>query len=306
MTNTQSGIEPGGISFEAREFTPSDIFLCGQCFRWRKEPNGSFTLIAFGERINVEQREERIYLWGANPDSFSEIWSAYFDLDTDYSVIQQELSSFDELKDPILFGKGIRILRQEPFETIISFIISANSNIPRIQRSLETISRLYGSQNGRLEDPHYAFPTPEQLSHASTKDLRGICKLGYRDEYVLKSAKRISNGDFDLQNLEKLETEELRSKLQELPGVGPKVADCILLFAYGRREVFPIDTWVTQAMTRISGHPLRQREIRQLAGKTYGHLAGYAQQYLFHYYRNGGDVLTPKTKMDERNRLIEK
>ena len=213
------------------------------------------------------------------PDYFEN----YFDLKTDYGKIKETLSKFPILKKPIDFGKGIRILKQNLFETLISFIVSANNNIKRIQMILERLREKLGSKVGDF----YAFPTREQLKGASVEFFKEI-GAGYRADYLYKVVRQIE--DNTLNDWQKLDTKDLRNKLISLSGVGPKVADCVLLFGYGRQDVFPVDTWIEKMYVKFycsNSQIVPNREkIRENLVKEFGNLSGYAQQYLFYSMRS--------------------
>lgn len=248
--------------------------------------------------INVEKSSENVLFTGIVVDNcsqkdFEKAINKYFDLDTDYSKIKNELSEIDEyLKASIEYGKGIRLLNQDLFETIISFIISANNNIPRIKGIIEKISEKYGSQIEAFGKIYYSFPTPEQLSKASVEDLRGL-GLGFRDIRVFETTRKIYSGEFDLKELYQMNTFDAKEKLQQLDGVGPKVCDCILLFSDLKRlDVFPIDVWVRRVMNDLYIHneveaKVNKKEIQKLAQDKFGNLQGIAQQYLFYWKREG-------------------
>ena len=273
-------------------FCIEHIFECGQCFRWNKQLDGSYTGIFKNNVLNVKEENNKIIFQGICQDDIEKIVTDYFDLNRDYEKIQKELSKTDEnVKQSISYGKGIRLLNQDLWETIISFIISANNNIPRIKGIIERISKQYGSLIKWNNKEYYTFPTVEQLSIATVEDLRKL-GLGFRDKRVYDTTKIILSKQVDLDKLEKEEdTQKVRDILLTLPGVGPKVADCILLFSTLKRlEVFPIDVWVRRVMNDLYIHnpqeeKVNKREIEKLAKQKYGNLAGIAQQYLFYWKR---------------------
>ena len=274
---------------DVQNFEPKDIFECGQCFRWNREVNGSYTGVFHKNVLNVEKQGEKIIFTG-NCEDISEI-NDYFDLKRNYKTIIQKLEIVDDnLKNSISYGKGIRILNQDLWETIISFIISANNNIPRIKGIIERIAEKYGQKIEYDGKVYYSFPTAEELSKASVEDLRKL-GLGFRDIRVYETTKRISSGEFDLKKLYNIPTNEVREKLLELSGVGPKVADCILLFSDLKRfDVFPIDVWVRRVMNELYIHnpdenKVSKKEIQRLADEKFGALQGLAQQYLFYWKR---------------------
>ena len=224
-------------------------------------------------------------------DDIQDICNNYFDLKTDYKFIKQQLSKIDDdLKKSIQFGSGIRILNQDLWECIISFIISANNNIPRIKKIIENLSLHYGNKILWNNKEYYTFPTPEQLSKASVQDLRNL-GLGFRDKRVYDTTRDILNKKVDLQELEKMkDVVRIKEQLLTLNGVGEKVADCIMLFSLKKFEVFPIDVWVRRVMNDLyiknpDETKVSKKEIQTLAKNKYKNLAGIAQQYLFYWKR---------------------
>ena len=224
-------------------------------------------------------------------NNIQDICNEYFDLKTDYNLIKQELSKVDDdLKKSIQFGSGIRILNQDLWECIISFIISANNNIPRIKRIIEKLSLNYGKKIIWNNKEYYTFPTPEELSKASVQDLRNL-GLGFRDKRVYDTTKDILTKKVDIQELEKMkDIDKIKEQLLTLNGVGEKVADCIMLFSLKKFEVFPIDVWVRRVMNDLyiknpDETKVSKKEIQRLAKDKYKNLAGIAQQYLFYWKR---------------------
>ena len=275
-----------------KSFEPVHIFDCGQCFSWDKELDGSYTGVFKGNVMNVKKDGNNVTFKGICNGDIEEICKDYFDLNTDYEDIKEKLSKIDDnVKTSVGYGSGIRILNQDLWETIISFIISANNNIPRIKGIIDRISKKYGKEVNWNGTKYYTFPTVEELSKASVEDLRAL-GLGFRDVRVYETTKKILNKEVDLNKLtEEKDTEKVREKLLTLPGVGPKVADCILLFSTLKRfEVFPIDVWVRRVMNDLyiknpDETKVNKREIEKLAKEKYGNLAGLAQQYLFYWKR---------------------
>lgn len=273
-------------------FLPQHIFECGQCFRWNKQPDGSYTGVFKGNVLNVAVENGQIVFKGICDGNIQNIVNEYFDLHRDYTKIQESLSKIDEpLKISIQYGKGIRLLNQDLWETIISFIISANNNIPRIKGIIERLSKQYGKQIKWNSQTYYTFPTPEELSKASVADLRTL-GLGFRDQRVYETTKIILNKQVDLEKLkQETSTKKVREILLTLPGVGPKVADCIMLFSTLKcLDVFPVDVWVRRVMNELyfklpEENKLKREQIEKLAYEKYGNLAGIAQQYLFYWKR---------------------
>ena len=278
---------------EPETFNLKDIFECGQCFRWNEEENGSYTGIWKENIVNIKKEGQDYVFTGIckNQNLEEEIYT-YFDLDRNYEKIKEELSKKDEyMKTSIAYGKGIRILNQDLWETIISFIISANNNIPRIKGIIERLAKTYGNKIEWNEKAYYTFPTPRQLKDVTVEEYRKL-GLGFRDIRLYETTNMILEGKVDLQELEKNpNTIEVREKLLTLSGVGPKVADCILLFSDLKRlEVFPIDVWVRRVMNDLyikekDETKVNKKQIEALAKAKFGNLAGLAQQYLFYWRR---------------------
>ncbi len=274
-------------------FNLKHIFECGQCFRWNKMEDDSYVGVVKNAVIKVKKESNKIIFTGTcdNNENFKSLVRYYFDLDTNYTEYKEKLSQIDEyMKESIKFGEGIRILRQDLWETIISFIISANNNIPRIKKIIDRISKAYGRKLEFENKEYYAFPTVEELSKASVEDLRGL-GLGFRDKRIYNTTKMILNKEFDLENLTKLnDTKLMKEELLKLDGVGPKVADCILLFSLKRVDAFPIDVWVRRVMNDLYIHnedenKVNKRELQKLAEDKFMGLSGIAQQYLFYWKR---------------------
>lgn len=272
-------------------FKLKDIFDCGQCFRWNKQEDGSYIGVIKNAVIKVKEEKNKIVFYGESDDNFEKTIRSYFDLDTNYTEYKDVLSKIDEhLYESIKFGEGIRILQQDLWECIISFIISANNNIPRIKKIIERLSLNYGKKIIFDGKEYYEFPTPEELSKASVEDLRNL-GLGFRDKRIYNTTKMIIEKTVDLDEIKKLETTDLmREELLKLDGVGPKVADCILLFALKRFDVFPIDVWVRRVMNDLYIHneneeKVNKKELQKLAKEKFGDLSGLAQQYLFYCKR---------------------
>ena len=276
---------------KSKSFNAKHIFECGQCFRWNEQEDGSYTGVFRHNVLNVRENNDNVVITGVCEDDIEKVCREYFDLDTNYEEIKKTLSKIDEnVKESIKYGEGIRILKQDLWETIISFIISANNNIPRIKKIIERISENYGNEIVWNGQKFYTFPTPEQLSKASVQDLRAL-GLGFRDKRVYETTRMILNGEVNLQDLENItDSNVLREELNKLPGIGDKVADCIMLFSMKRFDVFPIDVWVRRVMNELyikneDETKVNKKEIRTLAEQKYGNLAGIAQQYLFYWKR---------------------
>ena len=273
-------------------FEPKHIFECGQCFRWEKEDDGSYTGIVKNNVINVKKVNNEVIFYSIGADNLEKLVKEYFDLDRNYEDIKNTLSKVDiYLENSINYGNGIRILNQDLWETIISFIISANNNIPRIKGIINRLSYKYGNKIIWNNKEYYTFPTVESLSKATVEELRKT-GLGFRDIRVYETTQKILNKQVDLEELHKeKDTKKIREILLTLSGVGPKVADCILLFSTLKRfDVFPIDVWVRRVMNDLyikneDESKVDKKEIEKLAKEKYGNLEGIAQQYLFYWKR---------------------
>ncbi|MDR0751149.1 MAG: 8-oxoguanine DNA glycosylase [Christensenellaceae bacterium] len=261
-------------------FVPKHILECGQMFRYVKNSNNykvfskNYSCILIIDKFSVIINTSDV-----------EYFVEYFDLDRDYSVITDRLSSYQILKDATTFGRGIRILRQNPVETIFSFIISANNNISRIRQIIENLCVKFGTKMG----DYYAFPTIESLVKNATLDSLKDTGIGYRASYLIKTAHLLNEG-FNL-DISHMSTGDARQHLMQLPGVGPKVADCILLFGYARYDVFPTDTWISKAYNELyDNEKLSRTHIAKKFVDEFGDIAGFAQQYLFYSYRERNNI----------------
>lgn len=285
-------VEQKYVIKDCKSFEPKDIFECGQCFRWDKQEDESYTGIFGKSVLNVKKENENIIISGICDGDIKEVCDYYFDMNRNYEEIKEKLSGIDDnLKNSIKYGEGIRILNQDLWETIISFITSSNNNIPRIKGILNRMSKEYGKEIKFRGKKFYTFPTPEELGMASIEDLRNL-GLGFRDKYIYETTKMINNKTIDLNELRKIkDTKEIRNKLLECKGIGPKVADCILLFSTLKRfDVFPVDVWVRRVMNELyikneDENKVNKNQIEKLAENKFGPLRGIAQQYLFYWKR---------------------
>ena len=275
-----------------KSFELTDIFDCGQCFRWNKQEDGSYTGVFKGNVINVQQIGDTVTFTGICDGNIKEIVEDYFDLKRDYEEIKKKLSKIDDnMKTSIKYGQGIRILNQDLWEMIISYIISANNNIPRIKGIIERLSKTYGKEINWNGNKYYTFPTAEELKDVSIEDFRKL-GTGFRDIRLYETVHMILDKKVDLEEMQKNpNTYEVREQLLTLSGVGPKVADCILLFSTLKRfEVFPIDVWVRRVMNELyikneDETKVNKKEIEKIAQEKFGNLSGIAQQYLFYWKR---------------------
>ncbi len=270
------------------DFHLDHTFDNGQCFRWNKEEDGSYTGVAFGKVTNINIIEDAVVLNNISLEDFHGIWKDYLDLGRDYGAIKKMLSQKDPaMESAISYGYGMRILQQNKWETLISFIISQNNNIPRIKKCVEGLCINHGSPvgvyRGRM---YYSFPKPETLAQLSMEDLNS-CRLGYRARYIIETAKQITS-DYGrtLEGLGDASAKEANEYLLSLSGVGPKVANCIMLFSMGKYDSFPLDVWIKRTMNQI--YHIEEGNIKKMqnyAVEHFGEYGGIAQQYLFYYMR---------------------
>jgi N-glycosylase/DNA lyase len=271
-------------------FEPKHIFECGQCFRWNREEDGSYTGVAFDRTLNVRKIGKDVFFKNTSQADFDNIWLNYFDFNTDYEQIKRDLSHQDPvMRKAIEFGYGIRILKQDPWETVVSFIISSNNNIPRIKKAIELLSERHGRLIGEFKGKkRYAFPNAERIARLTIEELEA-CNVGYRASYVQKTAARVLKCSETLFKLKELDTDLCEKELMDYNGIGPKVANCILLFCMEKREVFPIDVWIKRIMEHFYFfQETAPGEIKEFAHNKFGPYTGYAQQYLFYYARELG------------------
>ncbi len=259
---------------------------CGQCFRW-KNNNDYYVGVIKDRVIKIRQDRDYIYVRSNEQKDLEKVVKEYFELEKDYSSIEKRIASLDDyVKKALKNTSGMRHLKQDFFETIISYIISANNNIPRISKSVNEISKRYGKKIEFDDEEYYLFPTPEQLKDVTIDDYRA-CGVGFRDKYIYNTVKRINNKEIDLVKMQDMDTPSLRKELLSLMGIGPKVADCILLFSCGRQEVFPIDVWVERVMKKLyfNDENISKKEILKYASDNFGNDAGIVQQHLFYNIR---------------------
>ena len=258
----------------AEDFDPLKTLECGQVFRFKKI-GCDFEIIAQNQRAVLKKAQNNVEIECTDEKFFVK----YFDLCNNYDIIRLKLRDKGLFCAALEFGQGIRILRQSPFETLISFIISANNHIPRIKGIIERLCAALGEDCGG----YYSFPSCEALA-SMDEDFYYKAGLGYRAPYIVQTARAVAEG-FDLEALRGLTSAEASKKLCGLKGVGPKVADCVLLFGYGKTDVFPVDTWIKKVYNSYFGRENNPLKIRRELTERFGSLSGYAQQYLFYYKR---------------------
>lgn len=245
---------------------------CGQSFRWEKQDDGSFSGVAFGKYVNISLDGTDMIIKNAAPED-EKIWREYFDLELDYGKIRGDISKLHPvLEEAARYAPGIRILRQEPYEALCTFIISQNNNIKRIKG---IVARLCESFGNEIDEGVYTFPTAERLAELTPDDLAPL-RAGFRNRYIIDSAKKVASGEVDLELCKTADYEAARAELMKITGVGVKVADCTLLFGMHRVEAFPVDVWMKRAMEKL---------FPGMSANDFGEYAGIAQQYIFHYSR---------------------
>lgn len=272
-----------------KNFNIKQIVECGQCFRWEKASELDYIGIAFGKVIEVVQEEDKVTIYNTNEEDFNNIWFKYFDLDRDYNKVKEELANDDILSKSVEFGYGIRILNQEYFEILISFIISARNSIPSIMKTIKKISEKWGNPIEYKGNTYYTFPTAQMLKDATLEEIQGT-GASFRSKYILDTIQNVSNSrenkEYDLDYIASLDADECHTALQKFKGVGAKVADCIMLFSMGKVSAFPVDVWVKRAMMYFyNAEEGSLNRIRIFARNKFGNVAGFAQQYLFYYAR---------------------
>lgn len=268
------------------DFELSDVFDCGQCFRWEPIGENCYIGVASGRALLIEKNKNSLILHCTSKADFEDIWCDYLDLSRDYAKIKATLSEDSVLREAIGYGKGIRILRQDTFETLISFIISAGNNIPRIKGIISRLCESFGDEIEYMGKRFYSFPTAEKISSLTLDEL-SVIRAGFRDKFILSAAKAVAEGSFDIEAVRNMSATDAKSALMQLPGVGDKVSDCILLFGLGKYDSFPIDVWIKRIMEYCYFDKKEQKRevISEFAAKQFGEYGGFAQQYLFFWAR---------------------
>ena len=267
------------------KFNLDDTVTCGQIFRYDKEPDGSYTIILKDRVINVKYYKDSLFVESNNYDDLESIVMKYFDLERDYSKINEIIIKCDKEIAPVVEScDGLKMINSYPFETIISYIISANNSVSSIKKSVNKISMLYGKKVVFKDKDYYLFPTPEELKNVTCDGYRS-CSVGFRDKYIESFVKVINSDKNYLEKIYNLDTYSAFELLLKEKGIGPKVASCVLLFAYQKFDVFPIDTWVKKVM-KEKYNTEGEKNIRKRAKEIYGDYSGIAIQYMFHYGRN--------------------
>ncbi len=267
------------LLLDKNSFNLKDTFECGQCFRWEKESENSYIGIAHSKVIRVKEEKNKIIIECDEKDE--KIWEEYFDLKRNYEEIKKAVSINKMMEEAVEYGKGIRILKQDFFEALISFIISQQNNISRIKKIVNSVSKAYGEEILFENKTYYAFPTPESLKKATEKDLMDL-GAGYRAKYIVKAVDEVINKSLDEDELLKMSVQDARKRLLKLFGVGDKVCDCILLFSLGKYDLFPSDVWIK----RVMKENFDTEFAKETGEKMFGKYSGFAQQYLFYWRKN--------------------
>lgn len=269
------------IKVNVSHFNIDQICHSGQCFRMRENERGYYEVIASGKYLELQQEGDCLTLFCSQED-YDMLWKSYLSLDEDYGTIIDQIDTEDHYMNTAMeFGWGMRILKQDFWEIIVSFLISQQNNIPRIQKCIQTICERYGEEKqNSYGETYYAFPTPQALSVLGENELRD-CNLGYRAKYILRTAQAIANGEVSLDAISALPYEEARTELQKFYGVGIKVAECICLYGLHHLDAFPVDTHIK--------HVLDENYPNGFPFDRYRGVAGVFQQYAFYY-----DLFLPK------------
>lgn len=271
--------------------TPSDFNLketleCGQCFHFNMIDENEYVLAAYGHMLHIRQDDKNLIFYDTDDRTYNELWREYFDIDRNYARIKEELlAKDDKLEEAISVMSGVRILNQEFFETLISFIISQNKQIPHIKKIVADISEKYGTYQGEVKGiTMYTFPDVNALKAATVDDLKEL-KTGFRAPYIYDAVSRVYDKSISYDELAAMESQAGIQKMCEIKGVGNKVASCVSLFALGKRDSFPIDVWIKRIMEYLYFDKVdtSKEVIAEFARNQFGELGGYAQQYLFYY-----------------------
>ena len=246
---------------------------CGQAFRWKEKENGVWHGVVLSKAIDIKQEDNRIIFYNTSKDDFENIWKNYFDFSRDYEKITDSFCADEFLQKAVKEFYGIRVLNQDPWETLCSFIISQNNNIPRIKGIIERLCENFGE---KISDEDYSFPSAERIAKLSLEDL-SVLRAGFRAKYILDAAKKVSDGEIKINELFSFPIDQARTELMKICGVGPKVAECTLLYSCKKAEAFPIDVWVKRIISELYPNGLPE---------CMGEFKGIAQQYLFHWRRN--------------------
>ncbi|HCT63905.1 MAG TPA: hypothetical protein DIC60_01270 [Lachnospiraceae bacterium] len=282
-------LKNGDICIKMDEsFIISQTLECGQCFNFNKLGEENYIVTAFGAALHLYSKDGEIVFEDTTEDEFKRIWMDYFDLNRNYGDIKKLLSKKDEtMRAALEYAPGIRIINQDFFQCLISFIISQNNRIPMIKKVVYNLSKKYGEYIKTVEgEDYFSFPTPEKLYGISGDELME-CKTGFRGKYIADAVTKYVEGNINHKSFGELTTKDVQAVLMSIHGVGPKVADCVMLFSLKRSDAFPTDVWVKRIMSYFyfnkKDTPIK--DIHRMAEEKFGEYAGFAQQYLFNYAR---------------------
>ncbi len=266
------------------KFEMSATFENGQCFRWNKK--GDYYIgVAFGEVVRLREVGDKMEIVTSGDHDVA-FWQRYFFLDDTSNGIDKCIASIDEnVKKAVRFGAGMKILRQDPFETVLSFITSSNNNLKRIKLIVERLSERYGKKISFDGDIYYAFPRPIDLQNVRVEEYREI-GFGYRDKYIYDAVQKVVTNELDLDSIYHFDRDNALAELMKVNGVGKKVASCIALFAYSKYDAFPVDVWINRVLTKMYREEVsKYSSLDEFVDKYFGAYSGIAQQYLFYYAR---------------------
>lgn len=269
-------------------FDLTHTFDCGQCFRWVKNDDNSYSGVAYGKAVKISVSNGSLTIYNTSLSDVQDLWIDYLDLRRDYKQIKALYTNDEYVSKAMEFGHGIHILNQEVFECIISFIISSQNQIPRIKQIVAKLCEMYGKECILDGNTLYSFPSLSDMAGITEKELEPL-KAGYRASYIVDAVNKLSSGEVNMASLKAMSYSDAKKELLKIKGIGPKVADCILLFSLGKSEAFPIDVWVQRTMrTLYLGENATNKQIETEAERLFGKYAGFAQQYLFYYARENG------------------
>lgn len=273
----------GGLrmNFKLKDFSPEHTFECGQCFRWERQTDKSYIGVAGEKAVRISAHGDDITIDGIEKPEFESFWRKYLDCDRDYGEIKKRVSVNPVMKEAVSYGGGIRILRQEFHEALISFIISQRSSIPRIKTCVRRLCERYGESIYFEGKQYFTFPAPEKLAQISEKEFSEL-GTGYRAPYLYGAAQSLADGTLCAKELSSLSTPEARKKLLSVRGIGDKVCDCILLFSLGKYDLFPSDVWIKRTMAEYFGTD----NAKEDGERFFGEYSGFAQQYLFYWRKS--------------------
>ncbi len=263
----------------------SDTITCGQIFRFSIEDDNSYTIILSDRVINIKQDNNDLIVKSNNEDNLESKVRYYLDLDRDYNKINKRILKLDpNMKKIVDDCNGFKIINQPKFETIISYILSQNNRVPQIKKALDNIAYKYGKKIIFEDKEYYLFPNSEDMKECSIEELRNL-KTGFRDKYIYEFINKVNNKTIDINSISDMNSDDAMTYLLENKGIGEKVASCILLFAYSRLDVFPIDTWVKKYM-KDEYNITNIKDIKRFTKDKYKEYSGLVIQYMFHYKRN--------------------